>query len=236
MKTENKQHELNTNEYQLLHEWLRSLNKVQEHRPDKITISDYASYVLSQNPTEWWTKYEKHLANTFKLSNGSYWTNNGKHQEFANKVEKLIPIRDAVMRSIPYSLSPKQSFKPLLECFRVYSNIYYDLYNNGGTNKYDRSEEYDCDYEEEYYEYSWRDTDTEEVVVTIDKYLGLTKYKSLKYNYEEEVKDYYDGGYSRSAANRYYIERVGDQLLEKLQAAYKSENAHLLERFKGVEV
>lgn len=234
MNTENKQHKLNSKQYMMLLEWMRGLSKVKEHRPDSILISDYVGYLISQNPNEWWTKYENHLANTFRLKDGSYWCNNGKHQKFADKVEKLVPIRDAVMKSIPYSLEPKQSFKPLLECFRVYSNIYYDLYNNGGTNKYDRTEEYDLDYEEEYYEYSWRDTDTEEVVVTIDKYLGLTKYKSLKYNYEEEVKAYYDGG--KSAANRYYIERVGDLLLEKLQAAYKSENAHLLERFKGVEV
>ena len=233
MNTENKQHKLNTNEYQLLHEWLRSLNKVQEHRPDKITISDYASYVLSQNPTEWWARYEKHLANSFRLKNGSYWTHNGKYQDFSDKVEKLVPISDAVMKHLPYSLKPKQSFKPLLECYRVYSNIYYDLYNNGGTNMYDRREEWD-EYGEDYWNYDWRYDTDEEVVDTIDRYLNLPKNKSLKYNYQEEVKTYYEGG--KSAVNRYYIERVGDLLLEKLQEAYKSENAHLLERFKGVKV
>ena len=190
--------------------------------------------MLCDNPTEWWAKYEKHLANTFRLKDGSYWTGNGKYQDFSDKVEKLVPARDAVMKHLPYSLQPKQSFKPLLECFRVYSNIYYDLYNNGGTNKYDRREEQSELYEDEYYwDYYWRDTDEEEVVDAIDKYLGLTKKKSLKYNYEKDSKAYYDGG--GSAANRYYIERVGDQLLEKLQAAYKSENAHLLERFVGIE-
>ena len=189
---------------------------------------------LCDNPSEWWANYETHLANTFKLSNGSYWANNGKHQEFADKVEKLIPQSGAVINDLPSFLQDKQSFKPLLECFRVFSNIYYDLYNNGGTNKFDRREEENELYEGEYYwDYNWRDTEEEEVVNTIDKYLGLTKKKSLKYNYEKDSKAYYDGG--GSAANRYYIERVGDQLLEKLQAAYKSENAHLLERFVGVE-
>ena len=189
--------------------------------------------MLCDNPTEWWAKYEKHLANTFRLKDGSYWNGNGKYQDFSDKVEKLVPIRDSVMKYLPYSLQPKQSFKPLLECFRVYSNIYYDLYNNGGTNMYDRREEWD-DYDDEYWHYEWRQTDMEEVVMYIDKYLNLPESKSLKYNYQKEVKAYYDGG--RSGANRYYIERVGDQLLEKLQEAYKSENAHLLERFKGVKV
>lgn len=191
---------------------------------------------LCDNPSEWWANYETHLANTFKLSNGSYWANNGKYQEFADKVEKLIPQSGAIVSryNLPYSLEPKQSFKPLLECFRVFSNIYYDLYNNGGTNKFDRREEENELYEGEYYwDYYWRDTDEEEVVDTIDKYLNLPESKSLKYNYEEDSKAYYDGG--RSAANRYYVERAGDQLLEKLQAAYKSENAHLLERFVGIE-
>jgi len=83
--------------------------------------------MLCDNPTEWWAKYEKHLANTFRLKDGSYWTGNGKYQDFSDKVEKLVPARDAVMKYLPYSLEPKQSFKPLLECFRVYSNIYYDF-------------------------------------------------------------------------------------------------------------
>lgn len=188
---------------------------------------------LCDNPSEWWANYETHLANTFKLSNGSYWASNGKYQEFADKVEKLIPQSGAVINDLPSFLQDKQAFKPLLECFRVYSNIYYDLYNNGGTNKYDRREEYNLDFDEDYWNYYWRDGNLENQVETIDKYLKLPKEKSLKYNYEEEVKYYYDGG--GSAVNRYYIERVGDQLLEKLQAAYKSENAHLLERFVGIE-
>lgn len=189
---------------------------------------------LCDNPTEWWDNYEIHLANTFKLSNGSYWANNGKHQEFANKVEKLIPQSGAVINDLPSFLQDKQAFKPLLECFRVFSNIYYDLYNNGGTNKFDRREEESELHEGEYYwDYNWRDSEEEEVVETIDKYLKLPEEKSLKYNYEVDSKTYYDGG--GSAVNRYYIERAGDQLLEKLQAAYKSENAHLLERFVGIE-
>ena len=188
---------------------------------------------LCDNPTEWWANYETHLANTFKLSNGSYWANNGKHQEFADKVRKLIPIRDSVMLSLPHSLEVKQSFKPLLECFRVLSKIYYDLYNNGGTNKYDRTEEYSVDYDEDYYNYYWRNTDEEQVVETIDKYLKLPKEKSLKYNYEQMVRAYYEESGGRP--HRYYIEMVANKLLEKLQAAYKNENAHLLERFVGVE-
>tara|TARA_R100000700_G_C3178115_1_gene153670 strand:- start:5114 stop:5815 length:702 start_codon:yes stop_codon:yes gene_type:complete len=232
MKTENKQHELSIPEYTQLIAWLEK--KVGKDRPTGWSALVYAQYLISQNPTEWWTKYEKHLANSFRLKNGSYWNNNGKYQDFLDKVEKLVPARDAVMKYLPYSLEPKQSFKPLLECFRVYSNIYYDLYNNGGTNMYDRREEENELYEGEYYwEYYWRDDTDEEVVYHIDKYLNLPKSKSLKYNYEEEVKTYYDGG--KSAVNRYYIERVGDLLLEKLQEAYKSENAHLLERLEGVE-
>lgn len=230
MKTENKQHELNIPEYTQLISWLEK--KANKDKPSGWSALVYAQYLISQNPNEWWARYEKHLANSFRLKNGSYWTYNGKYQDFSDKVEKLVPKRDAVMKALPYSLQEKQSFKPLLECYRVFANIYYDLYNNGGTNMYDRREEWD-NYGEDYWCYDWRHTDTEEVVVTIDKYLGLTKYKSLKYNYEEEVKTYYEGG--KSAVNRYYIERVGDLLLEKLQEAYKSENAHLLERLEGVE-
>lgn len=188
---------------------------------------------LCDNPTEWWDNYETHLANTFKLSNGSYWANNGKHQEFSDKVEKLIPQSGAVISSLPYSLEVKQSFKPLLECFRVFSNIYYDLYNNGGTNKYDRREEYNLDFDEDYWNYYWRDGELEEQVETIDKYLKLPKEKSLKYNYEKMVKAYYNESGGRT--NRYHIEMVANKLLEKLQAAYKNENAHLLERFVGIE-
>lgn len=232
MNTENKQHELSIPEYTQLTAWLEK--KAGKDRPTGWSALVYAQYLISQNPTEWWTKYENHLANTFRLKNGSYWNGNGKYQDFSNKVEKLVPIRDAVMKNLPYSLQPKQSFKPLLECFRVYSNIYYDLYNNGGTNMYDRREVHNEIYGDYSWDYYWRDTKVEEVLMYIDKYLNLPESKSIIYNYQEEVEAYYDGG--RSAANRYYIERVGDLLLEKLQEAYKNENAHLLERFKGVEV
>ncbi len=145
-----------------------------------------------------------------------------------------MPVIDAVMKHLPYSLQARQACKPLLELFRVYSNIYYDLYNNGGTNMYDRREVHNELYEDYSWEYYWRYDTDEEVVDTIDKYLKLPESKSLKYNYQEEVEAYYDGG--RCAANRYYIERVGNLILEKLQEAYKSENTHLLESFKGVKV
>jgi len=137
---------------------------------------------------------------------------------------------------LPNTLKDKQSFKPLLECFRVYQNIYYDLYNNGGDNMYEPSQEWDDHYQEEYYEYEWRDYVVDQVEA-IDRYLKLPKVKSLKYNFEESVKS--DRNDSTSIQPRshfnYWIERAADSLLEKLKEAYKNENAHLLKRLVGIE-
>jgi hypothetical protein len=49
----------------------------------------------------------------------TYWNDNGRFQREANALAKLVPSEGPVKGS------------PALERFRVASNCYYDLYNNG---------------------------------------------------------------------------------------------------------
>tara|TARA_R110002051_G_scaffold242275_2_gene302617 strand:- start:2043 stop:2753 length:711 start_codon:yes stop_codon:yes gene_type:complete len=235
MKTEIKQHELNIPEYTQLMAWLEK--KAGKDRPLGWSALVYAQYLISQNPTEWWDRYHKQQAKDFDYSKGSYRCNTGKYQEFCNKVENLIPESGAVIKSffLPSRLKPKQSFKPLLECFRVFINIYYDLYNNGGDNMYQASEVYDEDLGDYVNHYEWR-SDVETQIEHIDSYLGLPKTESLEHNYSSAAQCNIAGMSGRySNKNYYWIERVGDGLLEKLKKAYKDENAHLLKRLVGIE-
>ena len=55
----------------------------------------------------------------------SYWDNNGKYQNLAGELQKLVPVAGRVN-------NPDQN--PALEKFRLYSNAYYDIFNNGGWN------------------------------------------------------------------------------------------------------
>lgn len=53
----------------------------------------------------------------------TYCSNNGKYQEQAKELEKLIPISGRCAESY-------------LELFRIAGNAYYDIYNNGGCNSH----------------------------------------------------------------------------------------------------
>lgn len=55
----------------------------------------------------------------------TYWSEDGAHQAKADVLEKMIPAEGEV---------PDASRNPALKRFRVASNIYYDLYNNGLAN------------------------------------------------------------------------------------------------------
>jgi len=57
----------------------------------------------------------------------TYWANNGKYNDFAAKLQKLIPVEGSVS-------SPGGRNKNL-ERFRKATNCYYDLYNNGLCNR-----------------------------------------------------------------------------------------------------
>ena len=56
----------------------------------------------------------------------TYWCSKGKHESLKNELQPLIPAADAV---------PNADANPALEKFRVASNCYYDLYNNGLCNR-----------------------------------------------------------------------------------------------------
>jgi hypothetical protein len=58
--------------------------------------------------------------------NNTYWNHNGKYEEFAQELRKLVPISGEV---------PNKRKNPALERFRKASNCYYDLYNNGLCNR-----------------------------------------------------------------------------------------------------
>ena len=60
------------------------------------------------------------------MPTNSYWNNNGKHQQLADKLQKLIPAQGSVER-------PRKNRS--LEHFRKAVNCYYDLYNNGLCNR-----------------------------------------------------------------------------------------------------
>lgn len=60
-------------------------------------------------------------SNSEKKSNGCYWNGNGKYQNEADKISKLIP--DVGYTNNKY-----------MNLFIIASNIYYDVYNNGGCN------------------------------------------------------------------------------------------------------
>jgi hypothetical protein len=55
-----------------------------------------------------------------------YWNNKGKYTSLADKLDKLIPPRGKVT-------NPKVN--KALEKFRIASNCYYDLFNNGLMNR-----------------------------------------------------------------------------------------------------
>lgn len=57
----------------------------------------------------------------------SYWDNNGKFQALATELQKLVPASGKVVM-------PRKNKK--LEKFRAASNAYYDIFNNGGCNRY----------------------------------------------------------------------------------------------------
>ena len=56
----------------------------------------------------------------------TYWNENGKYQDLVPKLQALIPIMGEVENARK---------NPALERFRVASNCYYDLYNNGLGNR-----------------------------------------------------------------------------------------------------
>lgn len=56
----------------------------------------------------------------------TYWNNKGKYEEFAQKLQALIPFEGQVAQ-------PRKNKK--LEKFRKAVNCYYDLYNNGLCNR-----------------------------------------------------------------------------------------------------
>ena len=56
----------------------------------------------------------------------TYWNNNGKYEDFAQKLNDLVPDEGEV---------PNKRKNPALEKFRKASNCYYDLYNNGLWNR-----------------------------------------------------------------------------------------------------
>ena len=55
----------------------------------------------------------------------SYWNDNGKYQNLAVQLQKLVPAAGKVQ-------NPEQN--PALERFRLHANAYYDIFNNGGCN------------------------------------------------------------------------------------------------------
>ena len=60
------------------------------------------------------------------MNTNTYWNNNGKHQELADRLQRLIPVSGTV-------IMPRAN--PALETFRKAANAYYDLYNNGLWNR-----------------------------------------------------------------------------------------------------
>jgi hypothetical protein len=57
----------------------------------------------------------------------NYWYNTGAHQRLIKALDELVPAEGRCA-------NPKKN--PALERFRVASNCYYDLFNNGGGNRY----------------------------------------------------------------------------------------------------
>jgi len=55
----------------------------------------------------------------------TYWSNKGKHQALADKLQVLVPVSGPI----------KGSKNRMLEKFRKASNAYYDIFNNGGCNR-----------------------------------------------------------------------------------------------------
>lgn len=56
----------------------------------------------------------------------TYWNSNGRYQVIADRLRELIPVEGSVAQ-------PRKN--KALERFRVASNCYYDLYNNGLCNR-----------------------------------------------------------------------------------------------------
>ncbi len=104
--------------------------------------SELGDYVKSNIANDWDNAHEpfdESRAGFFKVSRGkesidkpSYWGENGKYQKEADILQKLVP-------------NEGQSEFTDVELFRVASNIYYEMKNNGGGNladDYENDEEY----------------------------------------------------------------------------------------------
>ena len=74
-----------------------------------------------------------------RLATHSYWNGNGRYQQVYDKLSEQIP-------------EIGESDKVHIEALRCITNIYYDVYNNGGCNLYDR-DTHDGNDGGEYYEY-----------------------------------------------------------------------------------
>jgi hypothetical protein len=57
----------------------------------------------------------------------TYWSNEGPHQDLADRLNDLVPTSDKVEKS--------RGANRRLEKFRQASNAYYDIFNNGGGNR-----------------------------------------------------------------------------------------------------
>lgn len=60
-----------------------------------------------------------------KIEN-TYWNHKGIHQQYVTALNAMVPVEGEV---------PNKRKNPCLERFRVASNCYYDLYNNGLCNR-----------------------------------------------------------------------------------------------------
>lgn len=61
------------------------------------------------------------------MNENTYWNNKGKYQELSKKLNELVPASGPVENA--------RGKNKALERFRVASNAYYDIFNNGGGNR-----------------------------------------------------------------------------------------------------
>ena len=88
----------------------------------------------------------------YDLYKNTYWNHKGKYPEIQDALDKLVPDEGEV---------PNADKNPALEQFRVASNCYYDLYNNGLCNRSDEFEKV-FGFEGPYHEYDSDVSDDED--------------------------------------------------------------------------
>lgn len=143
-----------------------------------------------------------------RLETHSYWNDKGRYQNVYNKLSAQIPVSG-------------ESDKANIEALRCITNIYYDIYNNGGGNLYERHIHDACDGGEyyEYYTYTLNDYYAD-MVVKVTCFIEGEPFQWWRNADNTDlgeaiIKSAKQGGYLSSDKTLVLLEKIMDNVIRK---------------------